>query len=161
MLQYRPTTTQGPWTWLNEMRAGQSGYFLTGTVGDSSLWRLFRVETDAFRRAVFTLSPVRLTAGCPRADFSSLSDPLLASEVTAQYRDLCASVVSHAYRDVVTKARNIVEGLVSTRLKAAGNLPAATCSVIYKRSRNFLKTTNSETPAVGHNSNTTLPTKSE
>jgi hypothetical protein len=33
------------------------------------------METDAFRRAVFTLSPVRLTAGCPRADFSSLSDP--------------------------------------------------------------------------------------
>lgn len=120
LLQFRPTTTQGPWTWLNEMRAGQPGYFLTGTVGDSSLWRLFRVETDAFHRSVFTLSPVRLTAGCPHADFSSLSDPLLASEVTAQYRDLCASVVSHAYRDVVTKARNIVEGLVSVRLKAAG-----------------------------------------
>lgn len=120
LLQYKPTTTQGPWTWLNEMRAGQSGYFLTGTVGDSSLWRLFRLETDAFHRAVFTLSPVRLIAGCPHADFSRLGDPLLASEVAAQYRDLCASVVAYAYRDVVTKARNIVEGLVSARLAVAG-----------------------------------------
>lgn len=121
LLQYRPTTTQDPWTWLNEMRAGQSGYFLTGTVGDSSLWRLFRLETDAYHRAVFTLSPVRLTVGCPAADFSSLSDALLASEVKAQYRDLCASVVAHGYRDVVTKARNIVEALVSARLKEEGH----------------------------------------
>lgn len=120
LLLYRPTTTQAPWAWLNEMRTGQSGYFLTGTVGDSSLWRLFRLETDAFHRAVFTLSPVRLTAGCPRADFSSVSDPLLATELAAQYRDLCGSLVAHGYRDVVTKARNIVEGLVSARLKAAG-----------------------------------------
>lgn len=121
LLQYRPTTTQGPWTWLGEMRAGQPGYFLTGTVGDSSLWRLFRLETDAFHRAVLTLSPVRLAAGCPNADFSSLTDALLASEVKAQYRDLCGSVVAHGYRDVVTKARNIVEALVSDRLKGAGH----------------------------------------
>ena len=120
LLQYKPTTTQAPWTWLDEMRAGRPGYFLTGTVGDSCLWRLFRIETDAFHRAVFTMSPVRLAAGCPSTDFSSLSETLLAEEVGAQYRDLCASVVAHVYRDVVTKARNIVEGLVSARLKAAG-----------------------------------------
>jgi hypothetical protein len=120
MLQFKPTTTQGPWQWLSEVRAGQSGYFLTGTVGDTSLWRLFRLETDAFHRAIFTLSPLRLSAGCPQADFSGLSDPLLAAELAAQYRDLCASVMGHGYRDVVTKARNIVEGLVSARLKAAG-----------------------------------------
>lgn len=124
LFQYKPTTTQAPWTWLDEMRAGRPGYFLTGTVGDSCLWRLFRIETDAFHRAVFTLSPVRLAAGCPSADFSALSDALLAGEIGAQYRDLCASVVAHAYRDVVTKTRNIVEGLVSARLKAAG-LPAS------------------------------------
>lgn len=102
LLQFRPTTTQGPWQFLDEVRAGQSGYFLTGTAGDSSLWRLFRLETDAFHRAIFTLSPVRLAAGCPHADFSSSADTLLASEITAQYRDLCGSVVTHGYRDVVT-----------------------------------------------------------
>ncbi len=89
-------------------------------MGDSCLWRVFRIETDAFHRAIFTLSPVRLTAGCPRADFSGLSETLLVEEVAAQYRDLCRSVLAHEYRDVVTKARNIVEGLVSARLKAAG-----------------------------------------
>jgi hypothetical protein len=120
MLQFKPTTTQGPWQWLSEVRAGQSGYFLTGIVGDSSLWRLFRLETDTFHRAIFTLCPVRLSAGCRPADFSGLSDSLLAAELAAQYRDLCASVVAHGYRDVVTKARNIVEGLVSARLSATG-----------------------------------------
>jgi len=121
MLQFKPTTTQSQWPWLSEMGTGQSGYFLTGTVGDSSLWHLFRLETDAFHRAIFTLSPVRLAAGCPRADFSSVNDPQLASEVAAQYKDLCGSIVAHGYRDVVTKTRNIVEGLVSARLKAAGH----------------------------------------
>jgi hypothetical protein len=120
MLQFKPTTTQAPWQWLSEARAGQSGYFLTGTVGDSSLWRLSRLETDAFRRAIFTLSPIRLAVGCPSANFSSVPDALLAAEITAQYRDLCASVVAHGYRDVVTKARNVVEGLVSARLRSAG-----------------------------------------
>lgn len=120
LLQYKPTTTQAPWAWLDETRAGRPGYFLTGTVGASCLWRVFRIESDTFHRAVFTLSPVRLSASCPSVDFSRLTDPLLASELSAQYKDMCDSVVAHAYRDVVTKARNIAEGLVSARLKAAG-----------------------------------------
>jgi hypothetical protein len=82
---------------------------------------MFRLEPDAFYRAVFTLVPVRLSGGCPSANFSTVNDALLASELTAQYSDLCRSVVGHGYRDVVTKARNIVEGLVSARLKAAGH----------------------------------------
>lgn len=119
--QYRATTTQAPWRWLDDARGVRPGYFLTGTVGEDSLWRMFRVEADAFHRAVFTLSPVRLSAGCPHADFSDLTDALLAGEVAAQYTDLCGSVMAHAYRDVVTKARNITEGLVSARLKVAGH----------------------------------------
>jgi hypothetical protein len=120
MLKYGPATAQARWNWLDDARMGRYGYFLTGTVGDDSLWRLFRLETDAFQRSVFTLAPVRLAAGCPQADFSSVSIPLLAQELTAQYGDLCRSVQSHSYRDVVTKARNIVEGLVWGRLGAVG-----------------------------------------
>jgi hypothetical protein len=119
--QYLPTTTQGPWNWLDEMRAGRPGYFLTGSVGDSVLWRLFRLESDVYHRAIFTLCPVRLTAGCPGADFSAVTDPLLATELAAQYNDLCASVTNHAYRDVVTKSRGIVEGLVYEKLRVGGH----------------------------------------
>jgi hypothetical protein len=120
MRQYRPATTLAQWVWRDDARQGRDGYFLTGTEGEASLWRLFRLETDVFHRAVFTLVPVRLSAGCPRADFSTVKEPLLAAELTAQYGELCRSLVGHGYRDVVTKAKNIVEGLVSTRLRAAG-----------------------------------------
>jgi len=99
---------------------GSYGYFLTGVVGDDSLWRLFRLESDVFLRSIFTLAPVRLAAGCPQADFSSLSDPTLAQEITAQYADVCRSVVAHSYRNVVTQARNIVEGIIWARLGATG-----------------------------------------
>jgi hypothetical protein len=120
LLCYRAATAHAGWSWISDARDGRHGYFLTGTVGDDSLWRLFRLETDTFQRSVFTLSPVRLAAGCPDADFSSVSIPLLAQELAAQYAELCRSVVSHSYRDVVTKARNIVEGLMWARLGATG-----------------------------------------
>jgi hypothetical protein len=120
MLQFAPVTTQAPWQWISDARQGRPGYFLTGTVGTDSLWRLFRLETDAFHRAIFTLVPVQLSSGCPHADFSSVSTPLLAVELAAQYVDLGRSVAGHSYRDVVTKARSIVEGLISERLKVSG-----------------------------------------
>ena len=55
MLLYQPTTMQAQWDWIGDARMGRYGYFLTGTVGDSSLWRLFRLESDAFFRSIFTL----------------------------------------------------------------------------------------------------------
>ncbi len=120
VVRYEPATAQGQWGWLSDARMGRYGYFLTGTVGEDSLWRLFRLETDAFQRTVFTLAPVRLAVGCPQADFSSLGIPSLTQELAEQYGDMCRSIRSHSYRDVVTKARNIVEGLVWARLGAAG-----------------------------------------
>jgi hypothetical protein len=90
---------------------------MTGHAGDESLWRVTRLETDAFDRSVFTLAPIRMAGNLPVPDFSALENPLLAEELTEQYQDLCRSVTQHAYRDVVTKARNIVEGLVGARLQ--------------------------------------------
>ena len=46
MFQYAPATTRVSWQWLSDARMGRFGYFLTGTVGADSLWRLFRLETD-------------------------------------------------------------------------------------------------------------------
>lgn len=112
------TTPQACWAWMDDFRNGQPGFLLTGDSKDSTLWRIFRLETDAFNRSVFTLAPVRWTASLPVADFSSVGDNLRAAELAAQYHGLCNSAVNHAFRDVVTKARNIVEGLVAARLTA-------------------------------------------
>jgi hypothetical protein len=91
------------------------GFFLTGAAG-GSLWRLSRQELDAFNRWVLTLSPVRLSSQCPQADFSSLKSPILAQEVAAQYEDMVRAITTNSYREVVTKAKNIVEAIIAERL---------------------------------------------
>jgi hypothetical protein len=113
---YDVTTTQGAWSWLSDYRVGKPGYFLTGIKGDGGLWRIFRIEADPFTRALLTLMPVQLTTALPNADFSVLTDPLVRAEVTAQYRDLARAIAHYAFRDVVTKARNIVEAIVASKL---------------------------------------------
>jgi hypothetical protein len=92
------------------------GFFLTGVEQDGALWRLTRQEFDSFNQWVLTLSPVRLSSSVPRANFSSLKAPLLAQEVAAQYQDMIRAVTANSYREVVTKAKNIVEAIVADRL---------------------------------------------
>lgn len=117
--QFAVTTPQGSWQWTQDARLGRAGYFLTGQSGENTLWRIFRLEADALNRTVVTIVPVRLSSQSPRADFSSVSDPGLRLELTQQYEEFCRSVSAYAFRDVVTKARNIVEGLVADRLRSA------------------------------------------
>lgn len=92
------------------------GYFLTGMEKDGALWHLTRQELDLLNQWVVTLSPVRLSSRIPRADFSSLKAPLLAEEVAAQYHDMARAITTNSYREVVTKAKNIVEAVVADRL---------------------------------------------
>jgi hypothetical protein len=119
-IHYKSATNQVSWQWISDAQMGRYGYFLTGESGTDSLWRLFRLESDVFRRSILTLAPVRLASGCPQADFSGLPDPLLAEEVAEQYADVCRSVVNHGYRNAVTQSRSIVEGIVWARLGATG-----------------------------------------
>ncbi len=60
--EYAVTTTFAGWSWLSEHENGGAGYFLTGVASETSLWRVPRIEKDAFSRSLFTLSPVRLSA---------------------------------------------------------------------------------------------------
>jgi hypothetical protein len=46
---------------------------------------------------------------------------MLRSELSQQYEELCQRVAQNAYRDVTTKARNIVEGLVAHKLRSQGH----------------------------------------
>jgi len=120
MQVYAAATDQAPYTWITEARQGHPGYFVTGPAGQDSLWRIFRIESDAFRRVIFTLAPVRWNAMCPAVDFSRISNAALSAELQQQYDDLCRSVMSSAYRDIATKARNIAEGALGARLAEMG-----------------------------------------
>lgn len=113
--RYEATTVQGPWQWLSECAAGQQGYFITGDAERNSLWRVFRLEADPFSRCLFTLAPVRFTSRLPSVDFSVLG--VIAIELLGQYEELCRAAIQGAYRDVVTKARNIVEGILATKFE--------------------------------------------
>lgn len=112
VLRYRRATKA---TSLSSYSDGP-GYFLTGMEKDGALWRLTRQELDLLNQWVVTLSPVRLSSRIPRADFSSLKAPLLAQEVAAQYDDMARAITTNSYREVVTKAKNIVEAIVADRL---------------------------------------------
>jgi hypothetical protein len=111
-LRYRRATKATSLTSYSE----SSGYFLTGMEKDGALWRLTRQELDLLNQWVVTLAPVRLSSQMPRADFSSLKAPLLAKELAAQYDDLVRAITANTYREVVTKAKNIVEAIVADRL---------------------------------------------
>jgi hypothetical protein len=116
--RFAATTPQVNWAWTEEAKSGRAGYFLTGQSGESALWRIFRLEANALNCTVVTLAPVRLNARCPAADFSSISEPALRSELAQQYEEFCRSATAYAFRDVATKARNIAEGLLAYRLRS-------------------------------------------
>jgi hypothetical protein len=111
------------YVWENDMRTGMSGWFLTGSGGLTALWKVARYEIDAFGHWFFTLAPVQSVSGLPRLDLSRITDGLLRDELLKQYDELQGSVSRHAYRDAVTKARNITEGVLGWALIQAGEKP--------------------------------------
>jgi len=120
MLQYAAATPIGMWQWTQDAQQGRPGYFVTGRSAEAALWHMFRLEVDALGHEILTLAPILFTPGCPQADFSSIADSALRAELTAQYDEFCQRVVAHGYRDALTKARNIVEGLVAYKLGQQG-----------------------------------------
>ena len=118
--RFAATTPQGSWVWMEDARSGRAGYFLTGQSAESALWRTFRLEADALNRNIVTLAPVRWNSQCQAADFSTITEHVLRSELTQQYQEFCRSATSYAFRDVATKARNIAEGLLAFRLRSTG-----------------------------------------
>jgi hypothetical protein len=56
----------------------------------------------------------------PSLDFALVSDQDRRIELVGLYNDFCERVVQNAYRDVPTKARNIVEEIVTWKLRSQG-----------------------------------------
>ena len=122
-LRFRTPGLHDGYTWESDLHNAMSGWFVTGTSGATALWKVARYEVDALGHWIFTLAPVQSAAGMPRLDLSRIKDELLRKELLAQYEELQGSVSRHAYRDVVTKARNITEGVLKWVLIEAGNEP--------------------------------------
>jgi hypothetical protein len=99
---------------------GQAGFFLTGTSGTSSLWRLARVEADALDRQVLTLAPVRLPHAIPMADFDSVADETLRQYLADQFSAFQRAVAAGAHLEVVDRSYNLAEGVLAYCLSQIG-----------------------------------------
>lgn len=102
----------GGQAWDQDAAKGSLGLFISGANDRTNVWRVFRVEMDAFGSSVVTLSPLVLSGGFPELTFSDASEPL-RSEILGHYEELQRHVLSYSYRAAITSAKNIVEAIVS------------------------------------------------
>lgn len=102
----------GGQAWDQDAEKGSVGFFVSGANDRSNVWRVFRVEMDAFGSSVVTLSPLVLSDGFPELTLPDMKEPL-RSEILGHYEELQRHVLSHSYRAAITTAKNIVEALIS------------------------------------------------
>jgi len=110
---------RGEYAWAQDFEAGHPGFFLTGT-GSSALWRVARVEQDALHRDVVTLSPVRLPHGLATPNFDVVPDERVRAYLREQFEAFQRAVASAAYLEIVDRAANIAEGVLSYCLADIG-----------------------------------------
>lgn len=102
----------GGQAWDRDAESGSPGFFVSGTNDRTNVWRVFRVEMDAFGSSVVTLSPLVLSSGFPKLTLPDTNEPL-RSEILGHYEELQRHVLSYSYRAAITSAKNIVEAIIS------------------------------------------------
>ncbi len=111
-------------TWETDHQRGRAGFFLTGTPGGLSLFRVFRLEADPTGRLLVTLTPLLFATGLPHADFGAITDPIVRAEIEGAYRELNEAAAGYQFRSMVTRAKDVTEGVVGALLHQAGhNVP--------------------------------------
>lgn len=109
--------------WLSDWQQGKAGYFLTGHSTSANLWKIARMDIDAFDSVIFVLSPMRLLSGLPNLRFANIDDALVRAEIEGHYTEMQTAIASHSYRGIITHARSIVEKAVGVWLAANGQPP--------------------------------------
>lgn len=108
--------------WVSDWQQGKSGYFLTGHSGSTNLWKVARMDIDAFDSIIFVLSPVRFLSGLPNLQFANISDALVRAELEGHYTELRTAIALHSYRAIITHARSIVEKALGIWLSRNGQV---------------------------------------
>jgi hypothetical protein len=102
----------GGQAWDQDAEKGAVGFFVSGANDRTNVWRVFRVEMDAFGSSVVTLSPLVLSSGFPKLTLPDTNEPL-HSEILGHYEELQRHVLSYSYHAAITSAKNIVEAIIS------------------------------------------------
>lgn len=106
--------------WVSDWQQGKAGYFLTGHSATANLWKVARMDIDAFDSVILVLIPMRLLAGLPNLGFANISDALVQAEIVGHYAELQTAIASHSYRAIITHARSIVEAILGFWLVSNG-----------------------------------------
>ena len=120
-ITYLATTSQAPYTWIEDLKQGKRGYFLTGLPNATELWEIILSEPDPADRCTFVLSPVKLLHGLPTPDFSKIADAALRDEAQLHWKNLEQALVAHNPYAIVNSAASMSEALLQAFLKSAGN----------------------------------------
>jgi len=89
------------------------GLFITGEGGPTNIWRIHRIERDAWRCPLFTLAPLLLASGFPILDLAGVSSAARKTEIASHYEELQRCVITHAYRGAIARAKDIAEVLIT------------------------------------------------
>ena len=128
-LSGRPTTryvaprNDSSYSWVGEWIQGKPGYFLTGQGNVSALWKLVRLEVDAFGGSLLTLKSIQLFGDLPVLALDDIKEPIVRGEIAEHYKELQSALASHSFRAIVTHSRDIVEPVIAELLRRLGEQP--------------------------------------
>ncbi len=101
--------------WDSDVRRLKPGLFITGEGGPTNIWRIHRIERDAWGGPLFTLTPLLLASGFPMLDLSSLRNADRRKEIASHYDELQRCVITHSYRGAIARAKDIAEALITEK----------------------------------------------
>ena len=99
--------------WDMDAHRLQPGLFVTGDGGPANIWKIHRIERDAWRGPLFTLAPLLLAPGFPVLDLSGIGNADRKQEIASHYDELQRCVLTHAYRGAIARAKDIAEALIT------------------------------------------------
>ena len=111
-ITYLATTSQAMYSWIEDLKQGKHGFFLTGLPNAPDLWEIISCEPDPADRCIFVISPVRLPHGLPTPDFSKISDPILRAEAQQHWNNLEQALIAHNAYGLVNSAASLSEALL-------------------------------------------------
>lgn len=109
--------------WDTDAGRLKPGLFITGEGGPTNLWRIHRIERDAWKGPLFTLAPLLLAPGFPILDLSGVRSNVRREEIASHYVELQRCVITHSYRGAIARAKDIAESLITEKSSKPQNDP--------------------------------------
>ncbi len=101
--------------WDIDAQRLKPGLFITGEGGPTNIWKIHRIERDAWSGPLFTLAPLLLASGFPVLDLSGVRNTDRRKEIASHYDELQRCVITHSYRGAIARSKDIAEALITEK----------------------------------------------